>query len=199
MFLEGYARDCQQQGVRLNGSRYLYPLAILCTVCIFKIFGSVQSFSCVRLFATPLTAARQTSLSVTNSWSLDIHYLHTKSARLNCWPWLLVHLLKNLAIYYSFLSNATNIRAMGGIVFPKIHVLKGLNLGTLHWELRVIAIEPWGKSSEKEIWTQTHTERRLGEYTGRRWPVVAKKQDLRRNQPYWHLDLGLLASRTVRK
>ena len=31
---------------------------------------SVQSFSCVRLFAIPWTAARQTSLSITNSQSL---------------------------------------------------------------------------------------------------------------------------------
>ena len=31
---------------------------------------SVQSLSCVRLFAMPWTAARQASLSITNSWSL---------------------------------------------------------------------------------------------------------------------------------
>ena len=33
-------------------------------------FSSVQLLSCVRLFATPWTAARQTSLSITNSRSL---------------------------------------------------------------------------------------------------------------------------------
>ena len=33
-------------------------------------FNSVQSFSCVRLFATPRTAARQASLSITNSQRL---------------------------------------------------------------------------------------------------------------------------------
>ena len=33
-------------------------------------FSSVQSFSRVWLFATPWTAARQASLSITNSWSL---------------------------------------------------------------------------------------------------------------------------------
>ena len=33
-------------------------------------FGLVQWLSCVRLFATPWTAARQASLSITNSWSL---------------------------------------------------------------------------------------------------------------------------------
>ena len=32
-------------------------------------FSSVQSLSCVQLFATPWTAARQASLSITNSWS----------------------------------------------------------------------------------------------------------------------------------
>ena len=31
---------------------------------------SVQSLSCVRLFATPWTAAYQASLSITNSWSV---------------------------------------------------------------------------------------------------------------------------------
>ena len=33
-------------------------------------FSSVQLLSCVRLFATPWTAAHQASLSITNSWSL---------------------------------------------------------------------------------------------------------------------------------
>ena len=35
-----------------------------------NLFSSVQSFSHVRLFATPWTAACQASLSITNSWSL---------------------------------------------------------------------------------------------------------------------------------
>ena len=35
-----------------------------------KLFSSVQSLSCVQLFVTPWAAARQASLSVTNSWSL---------------------------------------------------------------------------------------------------------------------------------
>ena len=35
-----------------------------------EIFSSVQSLSQVKLFATPWTAARQASLSITNSWSL---------------------------------------------------------------------------------------------------------------------------------
>ena len=35
-----------------------------------KVFSSVQSLSCIRLFATPWTAARQASLSITNCQSL---------------------------------------------------------------------------------------------------------------------------------
>ena len=34
------------------------------------IISSVQSLSCVQLFATPWTTAHQASLSITNSWSL---------------------------------------------------------------------------------------------------------------------------------
>ena len=37
---------------------------------VLTLFSSVQSLSCVPLFATPWTAARQASLSSTNSWSL---------------------------------------------------------------------------------------------------------------------------------
>ena len=37
---------------------------------LFHQFSSVKSFSCVRLFVTPWMAARQASLSITNSWNL---------------------------------------------------------------------------------------------------------------------------------
>ena len=50
-----------------------FLLTILWT-CItsncFSMFSSVQSLSCVRLFATPWTVARQASLSIINSQSL---------------------------------------------------------------------------------------------------------------------------------
>ena len=36
----------------------------------FKMISSVQSLSCVQLFVTLWTAARQASLSITNTWSL---------------------------------------------------------------------------------------------------------------------------------
>ena len=38
--------------------------------CHFPSFSSVQSLSCIQLFATPWTAALQASLSITTSWSL---------------------------------------------------------------------------------------------------------------------------------
>ena len=46
------------------------PPLISCVTLISVQFSSVQSFSRVRLFATPWTAACQASLSITNSWSL---------------------------------------------------------------------------------------------------------------------------------
>ena len=56
-------------------------------------FSSVQSLSCVRLFATPWTAARQASLSITSSLSL-LKLMSIESAMLSnplilCCPLLL--------------------------------------------------------------------------------------------------------------
>ena len=56
--------------------------------------SSVQSLSHVRLFATPWTAARQPSLSITNSWSL-LKLMSTESVMLSnhlilCCPLLLL-------------------------------------------------------------------------------------------------------------
>ena len=53
----------------------IYFCIVLCLLCISIIiryipnFSSVQSLSCVWLFSTPWIAARQTSLSITNSRS----------------------------------------------------------------------------------------------------------------------------------
>ena len=52
-------------------SEYLFwhEKDVLISWCLW-LFSSVQSVSCVQLFATPWTAARQASLSFANSWSL---------------------------------------------------------------------------------------------------------------------------------
>ena len=48
----------------------LSPHSCTTSYVLRALFSSVQSLSCVRLFATPWTAARQASLSITNSQSL---------------------------------------------------------------------------------------------------------------------------------
>ena len=54
------------QSIRASASASVLPMNIQG----YFPFSSVQSLSSVRLFVTPWTAARQTSLSITNSWSL---------------------------------------------------------------------------------------------------------------------------------
>ena len=48
----------------------LYYMCIHIYICMLYMFGSVQSLSFVRLYATPWTTARQASLSITNSQGL---------------------------------------------------------------------------------------------------------------------------------
>ena len=61
-----------------NDDAATYPLSSLndltyylmgCLPMLHMIFSSVQ-FNCIRLFGTPWTAARQASLSISNSWNL---------------------------------------------------------------------------------------------------------------------------------
>ena len=60
----------------------------------FLQFSSVQSLSCVRLFAAPWIAARQASLSITNSWSslklMSIESVMPSSRLILCRPFLLL-------------------------------------------------------------------------------------------------------------
>ena len=57
-------------------------------------FSSVQSLSCVQLFATPWTAARQASLSITNTGSLpklmSIESVMPSNQLILCHPLLLL-------------------------------------------------------------------------------------------------------------
>ena len=55
---------CSEKRVGRHFSLCAYHFTVLSQ------FSSVQSLSCVQLLATPWTAARQASLSITNSWSL---------------------------------------------------------------------------------------------------------------------------------
>ena len=56
------------QGLNPHLLNFLYSQADSLTLS--HQFSSVQSLSCVRLFATPWTATCQASLSITNSWNL---------------------------------------------------------------------------------------------------------------------------------
>ena len=51
----------------------MYNFTHLLLILQIVVFSSVQSLSPIRLFETPWTAARQASLSITNSWSLFKH------------------------------------------------------------------------------------------------------------------------------
>ena len=59
-----------------------------------RVFSSVQSLSCVQLFATRWTAARQDSLSITNSRSppkpMSIKLVMSSNQLILCWPLLLL-------------------------------------------------------------------------------------------------------------
>ena len=68
--------------------------------------SSVQLLSCVRLFATPWTAARQASLSITNSWSsprlMCIESVMPSSHLILCHPLLLLPpLLPSIRVFSS--------------------------------------------------------------------------------------------------
>ena len=62
------------------------------SLCCDWWFSSVQSLSCVRLFATPCTAACQASRSITNSWSppksLSIELVMPSNHLILCHPFL---------------------------------------------------------------------------------------------------------------
>ena len=66
-------------------------------------FSSVQSLSCVRLFAMPWIAARQASLSITNSWSLhrlmSIKSVMPSSHLILCRPLLLPPIPPSIRVF----------------------------------------------------------------------------------------------------
>ena len=70
------------------------PLYFSWCSCYFTQFSSVQSLSCVRLFATPWIAARQAYLSIKSSWSLlklmPIKSVMPSSYLIFCCPLLLL-------------------------------------------------------------------------------------------------------------
>ena len=67
-------------------------------------FTSIQLLSYVRLFATPWTATRQVSLSITNSWSWNLSKLmSTESCPLS--PWCHATISSSVIPFYSCLQS----------------------------------------------------------------------------------------------
>ena len=78
----------------------------------FQFSSSVQSLSCVRLFATPWTAECQDSLSITNSWSLPkltfIELVMPSNHLILCHPLLLPSIFPSIRIFSN--ESALHIR-----------------------------------------------------------------------------------------
>ena len=66
-------------------------------------FSSVQSLSCVRLFATPWNAALQASLTITNSWSflklMPIESVMPSNNPILCRPLLLPSVFPSIKVF----------------------------------------------------------------------------------------------------
>ena len=80
-------------------------------LCLLSLpFSSVQSLSCVRLFATPCIAARQASLSITNSQSsfrlTSIESVMPSSHLILCRPLLLSPIPPSIRVF----SNESTLR-----------------------------------------------------------------------------------------
>ena len=73
---------------------------------MYSVFSSLQSLSCVQLFATPWTAARQASLSITSSWSppklMSIESVMPSNHLILCRPlFLLPSILPSIRVFFS--------------------------------------------------------------------------------------------------
>ena len=102
-------------------------------------FSSVQSLSCVRLFVTPWTAARQASLSITNSQSLlklmSIKSVMPSNHLILCCPFLLLpSILPSIRVfsiesvlrirwpkYWSFSFSISPSNEYSGLISFRIH------------------------------------------------------------------------------
>ena len=76
-----------------------------CTIYSKSRLSSFQLLCCVQLFVTPCTAARQASLSITNSWSLlklmSIESVMPSNYLILCHPLLLLSIFLNVRVFSS--------------------------------------------------------------------------------------------------
>ena len=95
---------------------YLYLTGIYCNVSVAKLFSTVQSLSRIWLLVIPWTAARQASLSITNSRSLpklmSMESVMPSSHLILCHP---LHLLPPTPPSIRYFSNESTL----SITWPK--------------------------------------------------------------------------------
>ena len=107
----GQEHQAQIEKLRLKG-KYIFPLSSIhnCSplphFSFFSYqFNSVQSLSCVWLFATPWTAARQPSLSISNSQSppkpMCIESVMPSNHLILCRPLLLPSIFPSIRVFSS--------------------------------------------------------------------------------------------------
>ena len=101
--------------------------------------SSVQSLSYVQLFATPWTAARQASLSITNSWSLlklmSIESVMKSKHLILCWP-LLLHFFQasgSFPISQLFTSGGQSIQVSASTSVLPMNIQDWFPLGWTGW------------------------------------------------------------------
>ena len=125
-------------------------VSFLLNIFLSIIFSSVQSLMHVQLFVTPWTAARQASLSITNSWSLlklkSIESVMPSNYLILCCPLLLlpsifpsIRVFANESVlriqwpkYWSFSFNISSSNEHPGLIFFRMDLLDLLAVqGTL--------------------------------------------------------------------
>ena len=129
-------------------------------------FSSVESLSCVWLFATPWTAARQASMSITNSWGLlkriSIELVMPFNHLILCHPlFLLPSIFPSIRVfssesllcirwpkYWNFSFNISSSNEYSGLISFRIDLFHLLAVGP-HYILQ----KHWGNLSKK-VWIQ---------------------------------------------
>ena len=96
-----------------------------CIVLICVQFSSVQSLSCVRLFATPWTAAHRASLSITNSQSplklMSIESVMPSNHLILCRPLLLPpSIFPSIRVFSN--ESALHMNMLSGCILPCVNV-----------------------------------------------------------------------------
>ena len=135
-----------------NDSCPFFPTLIVkkCNILVKCFFSSVQSLSHVRLFATPWTASRQASLTITNSWSLlklmSIESVMPSNHLILCHPLLLPSIFPSIRVFFnesvlhirwpkfwSFSFNISPSNEHSGLISFRIDCLLG-SLKTTEWK-----------------------------------------------------------------